>query len=73
MIRAKFKCHSVKAEAEFEHVNLQAVYSDDKSSENYSWSKWTPTGSLLMSITNPAARGKFEEGKEYFIEISAAS
>lgn len=37
---------------------------------NESYSKWTPSGSLSMLITNPGAFSQFELGKEYDILIS---
>lgn len=75
MIRAKFSCGKIdkypeNATEQFETVILNAVYSSDPESENYSWSKWTPSGMLNLTITNPDAQGKFEVGKEYFIDIS---
>ncbi len=32
---------------------------------NGDWSKWTPTGELAMTITNPAAVEQFEIGGVY--------
>jgi hypothetical protein len=40
--------------------------------ENEAWSKFTPYGDLRMCISNPAAFEQFEEGTEYFIDISKA-
>lgn len=77
MIRAKFHCQGVKkyhvgknsdGSPKFgEEVELSAVYGD----ENKPWSEYTPSGRLTMSITNPAAIGKFEPGKDYFLDLSA--
>lgn len=39
---------------------------------NGSWSKWTPSGDLSISITNPAAHGKFVDGEEYFLDFTPA-
>lgn len=69
MLRAKMRCDSIEPG---EYVRLSAVYSSDPDSENYSWSQATPSGQLNMYITNPEAQGKFEVGKEYYIDISPA-
>ena len=37
---------------------------------NEEWSKWTPSGELSMSITNPAAIAEFEVGKDYYLDFT---
>jgi hypothetical protein len=69
MLIAKFECTSVKDEGD-ETVCLEAVTSD--TDENKAWSSATPFGELTLQISNPAARGKFTEGKEYLIRIGPA-
>lgn len=75
-VRAKFKCQSVVKHPEPAHdggfvaVSFHAVYGEGK--ENKEWSKYTPSGNLTMSITNPDAFGWFEEGKEYFLDLTPA-
>lgn len=76
-IRAKFKCLSVaRHEASPGGVNLivslGAVYGKD-GSDNAQWSKWTPNGTLSMTITNPVVDGFFEPGREYFIDLTPAA
>lgn len=51
-------------------VTLQPVYSDDKSSPNYTWSKATPSGEVKLYITNPAAHEAFELGKTYLVTFA---
>ncbi len=77
MIRAKMRCGQVtKADAldasrpgaMNEHVNLHAVYSE--SGENAVWSRATPNGSLLLTISNPDAQGRFVPGAEYFVDVT---
>lgn len=46
-------------------VTLNPVYSNDPSNPNYTFSKYTPSGSVKLFITNPDAYGYFEFGKEY--------
>lgn len=69
-IKAKFRCNQVDRHPTHEFVTFTPVYSDDKTSENYSWSKYTPSGKLEMSITNNACWGKFNPGDEYYLILS---
>lgn len=55
-----------------ETVHLNAVYSDDPTSENYSFSQATPCADLTMQINNPSALGFFQEGQEFVLEFTAA-
>ena len=71
-VAAKMKCKSVTifdGEGGRE-IKLSAVYSDDKESPNFSWSKYTPQGELSMRITNPAAYEQFEPGKSYLLTFA---
>lgn len=75
VLRAKFKCINVTTgpdgdEKLWESVELNAVYATE--GENASWSKWTPSGSVKMSITNAGAFGKLEQGREYYIDFTLA-
>ena len=36
-------------------VEFSPVYSDNPESPNYTWSKYTPSGTIALNITNPAA------------------
>lgn len=69
-IRAKMKCLSahVPTGSETEHVRLFAVADD----ENKTWAKYTPGGELTLSISNPAAQGRFTVDAYYFIDITPA-
>lgn len=51
-----------------EQVRLDAVYGKDGSS-NASWAKATPSGSVTLTIDNPAAWGHFKEGGFYFVDF----
>lgn len=64
-ITAKFKVDSILKREGSEQVKLVAVYSPDPKSDNYTWSKYTPSGELNMVITNPEA--KFEVGESYIL------
>lgn len=70
MVRAKFKVDFITIHAESREVKMSAVTSG--SEENKSFSKWTPTASLSMNISNPECFDKFEVGKEYYIDFTKA-
>lgn len=78
MLRAKFRVDSITyhkasdGQTEQEQIRLTAVYSDDPESENAKWSRWTPSGVLEMTITNPDAFGKVSNGHEFFVDLTPA-
>ena len=73
MIRAKFKCLSVtRHEGNCEVVTFAAA-NGSMGSANAQWSKWTPNGSLNMTINNPEALGRFAPGKFYFLDFAEAA
>ncbi len=51
-----------------EEIALQAVYGPE-GSPNAQWSKWTPSASLTMYVTNPDAFGKVLPGQFYFVDL----
>lgn len=51
-------------------IHMSPVTAD--TAENKTWSKYTPGGLLQMHISNPAAFEKFEQGKEYYLDIQSA-
>ncbi len=72
VIRAKIKITNVIEHNDpksFEQISADAVYSDDKTSENYSFSVATPSLSLNMGISNPGAFDKLIAGKEYYLDF----
>lgn len=77
-VRAKFRCthrteytdggHSDKLSGI--NVRLQPVYaSGPEDTANAEWSKWTPSGELQMTITNPAAFDAFKLGRAYYVDL----
>ena len=78
-IRAKFTCHNVNVTPRYkaedddqdypvtETVKLSAVVGMD--GDNEDWSKYTPSGSVEMSIDNPGAQGFFKPGADYFLDF----
>jgi hypothetical protein len=57
-------------DAPYIRVAFEAVTAECE--ENKSWSKWTPSGQLQMSITNPDCYNKFDPGAEYYLTIRKA-
>lgn len=59
-------------------ITLSAVWAGtDKdghniASENHIFSKHTPQGDIKLFITNPVAAGRFEVGREYYVDFNAA-
>lgn len=54
----------------YKTVTLVPVYSSDKESPNYSWSQYTPSGKIELSITNPAAYEQFAPGKKFLLTFT---
>jgi len=77
-VRAKFFVSSVQqaasrgCEALNTTVTMCPVYSDDPSSENKVFTKYTPSGELKMSITVPETAAFFEPGQEYYLDFTKA-
>lgn len=70
-IIAKMRCSCAeKDDHGNENVNLNVVYED--SEENKTFSIATPTATLHMVISNPAAQGFFKQDKEYYLKFEEA-
>lgn len=71
-MRAKFTVASVK---EFgyggKEAELNAVYSNGKPEDN-EFAKATPSGSIKITVDNPAAKDFLVPGKNYFVDFSLA-
>jgi hypothetical protein len=82
-VKAKFKCNKVEPYSNDggqtvagKNISMSAViaYGADgsRNDENENWSKYTPSGTLHIGITNPDAFEQFEEGKEYYLTFEKA-
>ena len=82
-VQAKFRCTANRvpvtvrqsmslsgAAEECRAIHFVAAYGDGE--ENKTWSRWTPSGSMEMWVTNPAAFEQFEEGKDYILTFEPA-
>lgn len=52
-----------------QEITLSAVYSDKEGSANKTWAKWTPTGQLKFTVTNPEVFGQFKPGMFFFADL----
>lgn len=71
MVRAKFKVSRVVPHGE----GVRQVFFDpviDGSEENKSFWQFTPSGQIMLWITNPAAFEQFEVGKEHYVDFTRA-
>jgi hypothetical protein len=74
-VRAKFKCTSKTERESYDSKNEVAIdvtLSPVLGDENKPWSKYTPSGSLEMTITNPDAAGAFKPGQCYLLDFTPA-
>jgi len=75
ILRLKMSVQSVKSVSDNlgnktqEEIALLAVYGPDGSA-NKQWSKWTPTGSLNFTVSNPEAFDKIRPGQFIFVDLS---
>lgn len=69
--RAKFVVGSVTPSNDTWSVVLSPVISG--STENESFYKWTPGGSIVLSVLSEATAQGFIVGKEYYVDFSEAS
>lgn len=70
-VRAKFKCLSVQAFMNgLRNYDFGAV-TDNTIPENQRFHKYTPAGSLKLTVDNPDV--SFTPGAEYYIDITPAS
>lgn len=54
------------------HVTLQPVFGGGNDDANKQWSKWTPSGELKLSITNPEIYPELVNGKVFYVDFTPA-
>jgi len=67
-MRAKMYVTSIEKFSGQEQLNLSAV--TNGSDEDNTFSKFTPSASLKMSVTNPELIGKYEPGQKFYIDFT---
>jgi hypothetical protein len=71
-VRAKFKVHSITRSAGEPSAEVKLFAVNATSEDNKTWSRWTPSGEIRMSITNPEAVNALELGAEYYVDFTKA-
>ena len=67
-IKAKFRVNFVQTGQGAETIFAHPVYGG--SDENKSFSLATPSGTLSLTITNPAAMGVLKNGQEFYLDFT---
>lgn len=71
-MRAKFRCNSVSDTGTYIQAQLGAV-ADDGTPENERYHKYTPSGSLTITIDNPALSEFFTPQNFYYLDFTEAT
>lgn len=81
--RAKFRVNKVQKPDALDQpgarvfVQFTAVtdapYDADGKSEDNDFARWTPTGVLEMTITNPNLFDAFKEGDKFYLDLTPAA
>lgn len=76
-MRAKMTVQSVSPFQGGEVLAMSAVcgnkpYGPNGENEDNSFARWTPTGSLTLTITNPDLLGKFQPGQNFYLDFTPA-
>jgi hypothetical protein len=69
MVNTVKTCHGTEGEPWQQELVLSAVYSNKEGSANAQWSKWTPTASLTITVSNTAAFNKVMPGQFVFVDL----
>ena len=75
-MRAKLQIASVTRHGGSESLKFHAVcppsFDKDGLHEDSTFSKYSPSASLEISITNPALHGKFNPGDKFYVDFTPA-
>jgi len=75
VMRAKMRIETVKRYEHCEVIELHAVskstnYPADGFDEDNTYAKFSPSGSITLTIANPALRGKFQPGEKFYLDFT---
>lgn len=84
VMRAKFQVSTVHVyknpdgttQSELVHMHAVArssAYPDDGSDEDNTYARWSPSGSLTLSIANPALFGRYKAGDKTYMDFTPAA
>lgn len=75
-MRAKMRVGGVIVSETTDELTLYPVgpsqYPSDGSDENNSYARWSPSGELKLTVSNPELFGKFRPGQEYYLDFTRA-
>lgn len=57
---------------QFHAVAKSTGYPADGSDEDNSYARWSPSGSLSLTVANPALLGKFTVGDKFYLDFTKA-
>jgi hypothetical protein len=69
MVNTVKTVHGNEGEPYQQELALSAVYSNAEGSANAQWSKWTPSASLNMTVSNTAAFNKLKPGQFVYVDL----
>lgn len=76
-MRAKLQVSTVTRTSGCEQLKLHAVcppsFDKDGLHEDSTFSKFSPSATLEISITNPALHGKFNPGDKFYVDFTPAT
>lgn len=77
LMRAKIQVQSILGWEGGEVIKATPVcknepYSSDGLDENNTFSKFTPSGLIELTITNPALLGQINEGDQFYVDFTKA-
>jgi hypothetical protein len=67
---AKFFVQSITEHAHQKGCKTLTLNAVSRGEENKEWSKYTPSGSIQMSVLNEAASAEFLLGEEYLVTFA---
>lgn len=81
MMRAKFSVQSVTPSGEpvtSEQIHMMPVcgkapFGAQGESEDNTYARYTPSGSLSLTINNPALLGQFKAGQKFYADFTEAA
>lgn len=71
MMRAKLYIESITQTSHGETLELHAV--TNGTAEDNTFSKYTPSANIKMTITNPELIGKFKPGQKLYVDFTPAA
>lgn len=76
MMRAKMVVDSVERFQTMERLKLRAVcskgFGPNGESEDNTYARYTPAGSVSLDVTNPDLLGKIEPGRAFYVDFTPA-